>query len=594
MSIQHLAQVYDEMRRLAIAGSVVAAGDFRLKKLVAPLEQAGSKAPVFAKVAEAVKHVVEGDEKSSAGALLDLTTLVNAILYTQGETGAGGALEPIESTELGGTAAQTGARMLKPLLDALTGPGPGRLEQIQDAHERGMFRDLRLVKPALGAIDDGYGEIADFIAEKVLPIYGKAILPALRSGFDLNGRGGHPRRLRLMHALDPVGTRELVKQALDAGSKEVKVVAVECLGSEANDLSYLIEQASAKAQEVRQAAYRALAEVDHEDAVAVLQKAASGKDIDLAADALRKCTSPKLLDYLLAEADQEIAGLAKTKDKKEVSKKVARAQSLLGCLEGRRDAKSEAFILKVFAIGDALGKIKGDTVSGSDIHAGVVRLMADGSRNLQTRLAEGHSQIPAEEFGWCFHAARHAFPAAKVFEMFSPYLAVDASDKRRKNDAGMAKHRAVFEALGGRYAPGRYHGEALSDGEPPLDPRWLDIAVQLKHLGLVRSLIRPGHAGANAFLSETFAAVLKKAKALNDCYEVTAAMVEAQHPKAVDAFIAAMQKQKKNDYSAYWFFPLVLHLPKSAVPKLEAMIPNLSDKTADTLLGYIQQLRDKG
>ena len=38
MSIALLAQVYDETRRLAIAGSVVAPGDFRIKKLIAPLE----------------------------------------------------------------------------------------------------------------------------------------------------------------------------------------------------------------------------------------------------------------------------------------------------------------------------------------------------------------------------------------------------------------------------------------------------------------------------------------------------------------------------------------------------------------------------
>ena len=70
MSIAVLTQVYDEVRRLAIAGSVVAPGDFRLKKLIAPLEQAGAKAPVFAKAAQAVKSLVECNEQSSALALL--------------------------------------------------------------------------------------------------------------------------------------------------------------------------------------------------------------------------------------------------------------------------------------------------------------------------------------------------------------------------------------------------------------------------------------------------------------------------------------------------------------------------------------------
>ena len=109
MSMQTLTQVYDEMRRLAIAGSAVAPGDFRLKKLVASLEQAGAKAPVFAKVAETAKGVVESHEKTAAARLLDLATLVNAILYTQGETGMPGALTPIETTDLGACAAQTSA-----------------------------------------------------------------------------------------------------------------------------------------------------------------------------------------------------------------------------------------------------------------------------------------------------------------------------------------------------------------------------------------------------------------------------------------------------------------------------------------------------
>ncbi|HLQ46161.1 MAG TPA: hypothetical protein VK137_15575, partial [Planctomycetaceae bacterium] len=77
MSIAVLTQVYDEMRRLAIAGSVVAGGDFRLKKLIAPLEKVGEKAPVFAKVAQAAQAVVESNEKTASAVLLELTTLVN-------------------------------------------------------------------------------------------------------------------------------------------------------------------------------------------------------------------------------------------------------------------------------------------------------------------------------------------------------------------------------------------------------------------------------------------------------------------------------------------------------------------------------------
>src|SRR3954452_20731873 len=99
MSIAVLNQVYDEARRLAVAGSVAARGDFRLKKLLPPLEQAGAKAPVFAKVAEAARAVVDGPDESAAASLLELASLVTAILYTQGETGLAGELTPIETVD---------------------------------------------------------------------------------------------------------------------------------------------------------------------------------------------------------------------------------------------------------------------------------------------------------------------------------------------------------------------------------------------------------------------------------------------------------------------------------------------------------------
>src|SRR4030095_4999682 len=135
MSIALVAEVYDEARRLAIAGSVVAPGDFRIRKLIAPLEQVGAKAPVFARVAEAVKAIVASTDKTSGQALLDRTTLVSAILYTQGETGIVGELQPIETTDLGLVATQTSARVLKPLLQAVATQGSGRLGIIRDGYE---------------------------------------------------------------------------------------------------------------------------------------------------------------------------------------------------------------------------------------------------------------------------------------------------------------------------------------------------------------------------------------------------------------------------------------------------------------------------
>jgi hypothetical protein len=313
MSIAILTQVYDEMRRLAIAGSVTAGGDFRLKKLITPLEQAGTKAPVFAKVAQAVKALVEGRERTSAPALLDLCMLVNAVLYTQGETGCTGAWAEIETIDLGPQTAQVSARVLKPLLEALTTTGSGRLEIIKDALDRGAFRDLRLVKPALDAIDDSYPEIADLIATKVLPLYGKAILPDLKSQFDhKSSKGGQLRRLALMHELDPKGTRQVVRQALEDGSKEMKIVALERLGDSPEDLPFLLEQSSAKSKDVRGAAFKALAKQGSDGAIEAFRKALTGSDVDIAIWAIRKNRSARLVGLVIEEAGRQLEALFKT------------------------------------------------------------------------------------------------------------------------------------------------------------------------------------------------------------------------------------------------------------------------------------------
>src|SRR6267154_3935672 len=97
MSLALIQESAKEVRRLAIAGSPLAVGDFRLKKLIAPLEQSGAKTPVFAQVAKAIGDLVNGNDSGSAVRLLNLSTLLNAILYTQAQTGADGDYRDLEA-----------------------------------------------------------------------------------------------------------------------------------------------------------------------------------------------------------------------------------------------------------------------------------------------------------------------------------------------------------------------------------------------------------------------------------------------------------------------------------------------------------------
>ncbi|MBY0514243.1 MAG: HEAT repeat domain-containing protein [Gemmataceae bacterium] len=592
MSIAVLTQVYDEARRLAVAGSVVARGDFRLKKLLPPLEQAGAKAPVIAKVAECAKAVVEGTEEASAENLLELTSLVTAVLYTQGETGMPGTLEPIETVDLGGAVSQTSARVLMPLLEALSSTGSGRLELVKDAAQRGLFRDLRLVKPALAALDDPYPEIVEFVAEKVLPLYGRAILPELRAKFDLKGTKGHPRRLKLMHALDPAGTRELVKQALDGGSKEVKVAAVSCLGADREDLAFLVEQAGAKAQDVRQAAFEALSAIPDPAAAAAIEKALAGKDLELVTRAVRRTHTALVTDLLVARVRDEEKALVKEKDRKKVSAAANRLVHLIQALPAASHPAADALTLDLFARRAELAKAKGEHQSGSDVVEAVVVRMANGPKPLRLTLARAHAELEPGHLGFAFHAARAALPPAEVFGLFAPHVAAGADEKKKGKDRGRERQAAVLDGLGAGHI--YWHYDRNEGYDHPLDPRWLDLAVQVEHLGLVHAVRRPGHAGAEAFVWAEYEAQAKKVKQPQELADVLTVLVHLPHPRAAEALVAAYERTiGKTNYFTYWFHHLAGQLPKSAVPRLEAVTPKLKDRELDQWVDTIQRLKDR-
>lgn len=596
MSIAVLNQVYDEARRLAVAGSVVARGDFRLKKLLPPLDQAGAKAPMFAKVAECARAVIDGPEETSAESLLELTSLVTAVLYTQGETGIAGDLKPIETIDLGGQAAQTSARVLKPLLEALSSTGSGRLELVKDAHERGAFRDLRLIRPALDGLDDPYPDIADFLAEKVLPLYGKAVMPELRAKYDPKGTKGHPRRLKLMHQTDPAGTRDLVKQSLEAGSKEVKIAAIECLGAEKEDLAYLIEQAGSKTADVRQAAYTALARIDDPAAVAVLAKAIAGKDLGMAVEAISESKSDKLADLIVAEVRRGWDELTKLKDKKKVNDAADRLTDSIRALPDREYPPADSLILELFGRRAEMAKVKGTNYSGSDVVEAVIDRMAEGPRPLQVALARVHAELTEDQLGAAARAGRKALPPAEVYALFSPYVLATAGKKPNRKDKAFARRDAVLDGLDADYIPSYYlEDEDGEDKTPPLDPRWLDVGLKVEDLALVCAARRPGHRGACAFLSKLADAELKK-KDSSSIDDIVQAMAQLEHPGATDALIASYEKfvLKKKGYAyTYWYDDAIIALPKSALPQLEAFVPKLKDDDKELWAEAIHKLRDK-
>ncbi len=611
MSIAVLNQVYDETRRLAIAGSNLAADDFRLKKLIPQLKKAGEKAPVFAKVGESAEKLINSPSKDSANALLDLSTLVTAILYTQGTTGAEGKLQPIETSDMRLPSSMASARVLKPLIEALTTTGSGRLEIIRDAHERGAFQDLRLIRPALAAIDDVYGEIGDFMAEKVLPIYGKGIYTEIRESFHLKGKGGDARRLKLLHQLDPEATGALVEEALESGSKDVKVAALACLKGNAAAIPLLIEQTAARAQEIRRTALQSLAEFKDARAVDALIKALGGADLSLVSSHVSRNPSPKVLAYLLEESNRLLEEMFSSKNKEQQGKAVSRFYELLSCFNGRSDKKSLAVLGDCYTRREQIGKLKGKSQDGGDVNRKVAALMvASGNAALRKRLAEDADALAPELFSHAFLAAITVEKPKAVYERFAPYLLYKPA-KKKQNDPQAERQAAVYQALTDAAHQRVYHSSGVSRDylevgryetvhsifqEAKLDDRWLDAAVELGDYSLVAALARPKHQPTLDFLAKFFEANLKKKDWHWETLQSLITMARLGHPKTEEYLMQSLKKMaggKGRYYGGWWLGQVMNEMPKSSVAKIEAMIPDFPEWLVDDLVPYLTEAKAK-
>jgi len=593
MSLALIEESAKEVRRLAIAGSPLAVGDFRLKKLIAPLEQAGAKVPVFAQVARAISDLVNGTEADSAAHLLNLSTLLNAILYTQGQSGADGECRELEVFTTNCSSTKTTARVLKPLIEALTSSGGGRFEVIKTACDRGAFNDLRLVDPAIQALGDIYPELADLVAEKILPAYGPGIVPHLKAKLDLKGKKHDARKLTLMHHLDAAGTLELCKTALEDGSPDVKIAAIACLGKHVDCLPLVLEQANARNKLLRAAALEALAQHDRPEITRLFTELVKGKELDILAAPFRALRNRRVLNSLLDEG-KRVFDLVLKGDPEQIP----RFWQILDCLEHRKDSEDEEFLLGCFDNSEKLTRIKAaknSTTSGSDVMARLASLLYNiGSRKALEALLVKRDALPSGAFPQVFRSALRTWPADKVFKEFSPLLGLNNAAAKEK------AHEIQVVIWTGLHADDRdlYAGEDVnpdtSDAQMlkkvEWDSRWLDAAIHADQPVMVATLARPGHKAAIAYLVK-----LVGSKKQIQTGMIIEALARCQHAKITDAFLDLVVKKTKGakylDFDLQSLFESARHLPASDLPKLDAFASRLDEKFVDHFLEAIAPLR---
>ena len=260
-----LYDLQQELNRLFIAGSKFAKNDPRLQKYVPILKKLGEKAPIFNKLAQEVEALLQVENAQAAEKLLNVSTLLYSVLYTQGVTLEAEATKEsqVPTIQLADVNTTYSYLQLKPVLQALTQSNSGRLEILQDAFERKIFDDSRTYGYLSYALADKYSELAYYVENTIIPACGKAMIPFLIADFRLEDKNENVRRLRLLYQLGYAEIGTLVDKIFSENLPNLQTEAIDIIADKKDEQTeaFIISLTGDKNKAVRGAAYSALAKL---------------------------------------------------------------------------------------------------------------------------------------------------------------------------------------------------------------------------------------------------------------------------------------------------------------------------------------------
>ncbi|CAM4515803.1 HEAT repeat domain-containing protein [Paenibacillus typhae] len=615
MSTALLQELHQEVRRLYIAGSDLAADDFRLKRLLPQFEQLGERAAVFKRLGEGISALVTSEAaagQSSAVKLQDLTLLLESVLYTQGSTSPSGS----EAVQLQGSAfgLETGvsSRKIAAVRQALTTTGSGRYETVLEAFKDGVFQDLRLLPLAVGALGDPYAELADFAMNKILPSYGPAAADYLAQHF--NPAGGKSE-VRKLHVIKAVGRPELLEEIYKAacsGSDDVRAAAILCLAGPQEYIQALLEWTADKKKPIREAAYTALAEGGSAEGLERLFEAFAGKkDRELAAYALANYPSAPLGERLsvkfMDELREALAADHKDSKKNEALWNVI-SPYLIALADIRNPQLDEIyrFIIEHYDRFAALGWL---------------HLLDRAARYQETALSEQGLELLREldnksvrYLSYYFRAAQQLLTAKELYNEFAGGSLLDKMKARLAKDAA-TRNRVLQDTLEEQilnaervtyqlawdYAGSRqqYVWEMLSPERIAAEwnPRWLDWAIERDAPELAAALARPGHSGVREYLTAKLNREGKHRKDVDFVSNLFKGLERAGLPEAErqELLISVVEQQRFQNPYMFHFYLLerMLAFPASYVERIEAVLPKYRYESKTQLEYLVSHLRSR-
>jgi hypothetical protein len=242
-----------------------------------------------------------------------------SILYTQGETTIAAERQPqVPELNLWESETSFSYAELKPVFNALTISGSGRLELIKDAHANGIFKDFRTYSYLINIFDDKNHDLVQYVIDSILPQCNKSISKLIHQNFEFKDTAANVNRLRSLILLDYADLEALVAQIFTQTLPKLQAQAIDYLKQEEKNEGYILELTKDKNKLVREAAFNALAHINSPFSLKALTsayadiKTKTRSKLKLIVNALKGTKDLPDLEYTIASLNESLEDLKNT------------------------------------------------------------------------------------------------------------------------------------------------------------------------------------------------------------------------------------------------------------------------------------------
>ncbi len=268
MDLQPLYTLKKGVEDAAYAGTDTLMKNYALQSAIASFAPLSATVAAFGRIGAESVVLLAAEPEERGARLLDVAYMVTTVTRRLGFTDVNGELKPLAGGK--GNSAAAAYSRLRPLIDALTGSGAGRITVIEEtlaAHPE-YFGDMRVLPYLIEALALAHGE-AEELLSSILSSQGKSALPFLEAGFEPDGGRETERRVYWAARLGGAEANEWLLSILPECTREARETAIAALGVSQENAALLRELYRAESGKCRDAALRALARMADDESRAL-------------------------------------------------------------------------------------------------------------------------------------------------------------------------------------------------------------------------------------------------------------------------------------------------------------------------------------